>query len=121
DHRSYAGGDHRDGDRRVPTGDVPREGEVDAFLNAERLPAVVAVEVLAEGGGEAGLQSQARAGDSQVRHAARSRSHAGGPHLCPGPRGRLQTDEDDVEEDGAGEEDVELRIVIGGLPGVVWL
>ena len=116
----------------MPTGDVSRVAEVDAFLNAQRLPAVVAVQILAERGCQGGRQSESRACDGQVRYAARAGPHAGGPHLGTGPRGGLQADEDDVEEDDSGEEDIELRVVgaDGNLrvlegprrvPGGLWL
>ncbi len=106
DHRALALVGHRDGDGAVPAGDGVRHGQVDALALFEGVPAVLAVVVVPEGGGQRGAQTEPGQGGGHVGDAAGAGAHAARPGLRTAHRGGVEAGEDDVEEDGSGQEDV---------------
>ncbi len=111
DHAPVPVDRHRDGHRRVPALEPAGALQVDVLLLGQGAPAEVGVVVVAERGGEGGAQAEPAGGDGQVRDAPGARAHPVGPDLGAVRRHALQPGEDDVEEDGAPQEDVELRAV----------
>ena len=111
DHAAVAVDRHRDRHRRVPALEAAGPLQVDVLLLGQRAPAEVGVVVVAERGGQRRAQAEPAGRDGQVGDAAGARAHPVGPDLGAVRRHALQPGEDDVEEDGAPQEDVELRPV----------
>ncbi len=109
DHRAVVVDGDRHGDRGVPVGIAPARRQVDVLLLLQGAPTEFAVVVAAERRAQAGAQPQPRGRDREVGDAAGARPHPVGPDLLTGPRQVRQAGEDDVEEDHALQEDVELR------------
>src|SRR5690606_1224524 len=81
------------------------------LLLGERLPHPVRVGVVPEAGDQPGAQAEPCGGGGEVRDTARARPHALGPQLLTGLGHAIHAGEDDVEEDGAGQEHVQRRVL----------
>src|SRR5699024_8196159 len=106
-----------DGEGGVEVGEAARGRQVDALLVRHGVPHPVGVGVVPEAGHQPGAQAEAGGGGGEVGDPAGARTHALGPQLLAGAGQAVHAGEDDVEEDGAGEQHVQRRIRGGALGG----